>query len=199
MLPADWPELELLPVNAALGYHRNYQKEDPADGYKYASLSTLLAAPLSRGSVSISSANPADPPLIDPNYLSHPADIELAIVAIRRQREVWAQMQGVTIGDETLPGAHVQSDEDILAFVKQSLAPAPHAAGTCRMGRKENRESVVDGMGRVYGTKGLSKGRGCEYFPGAAAGAYNGYGLCGCGEDCGGNFEGEMRFGGLGG
>ncbi|KAL8969550.1 MAG: hypothetical protein Q9197_004271 [Variospora fuerteventurae] len=155
MLPADWPELELLPVNAALGYQRNYQKEDPADGYNYATLGTLLAAPLSRGSVSISSANPTDPPLIDPNYLSHPADIELAIVAIRRQREVWAQMQGVTIGDETLPGAHVQSDEDILAFVKQSLAPAPHAAGTCRMGRKEDRESVVDGMGRVYGAKGL--------------------------------------------
>lgn len=155
MLPADWPELELLPVNAALGYQRNYQKEDPADGYNYATLGTLLAAPLSRGSVSISSANPADPPLIDPNYLSHPADIELAIVAIRRQREVWAQMQGVTIGDETLPGAQVQSDEDILAFVKQSLAPAPHAAGTCRMGRKEDRESVVDGMGRVYGAKGL--------------------------------------------
>ncbi|KAL8651494.1 MAG: hypothetical protein Q9210_003213 [Variospora velana] len=155
IFPADWPELELLPVNAALGYQRNYQKEDPADGYNYATLGSLLAAPLSRGTVSISSANPADPPLIDPNYLSHPADIELAIVAIRRQREVWAQMQGVTIGDEALPGPHVQSDEDILAFVKQSLAPAPHAAGTCRTGRKEDRESVVDGMGRVYGAKGL--------------------------------------------
>ncbi|KAI4094879.1 MAG: hypothetical protein LQ344_001924 [Seirophora lacunosa] len=154
-LPPDWPELELLPVNAYLGYQRNYPQEDPADGYSYATLGTLLAAPLSRGSVSISSANPADPPLIDPNWLTHPADIELAVVAVRRQREVWAQMQGVTIGDEVLPGRHVQSDADILGFVKQAVAPAPHASGTCRMGKKEDRGSVVDSMGRVYGAQGL--------------------------------------------
>ncbi|KAL8933415.1 MAG: hypothetical protein Q9216_006373 [Gyalolechia sp. 2 TL-2023] len=154
-IPSDWPELEHLPVNAALGYQRNYQKEDPVDGYNYATIGTLLAAPFSRGTVSISSANPADPPLIDPAYLTDPADVELAIVAIRRQREFWAQMQGVVIGKETLPGEDVESDEEILKFVKASLAPAPHASGTCRMGIEGIPGNVVDNLGRVYGARGL--------------------------------------------
>ncbi|KAL8735786.1 MAG: hypothetical protein Q9166_000650 [cf. Caloplaca sp. 2 TL-2023] len=152
---ADWPELEHIAIGGALGYNRNYQKEDPMDGYNYASLGTILAAPLSRGSVSISSANASDPPLIDPNYLSHPADAELLVASLRRQREFWAQMKDITIGNEYLPGENVDSDEEILQYVKNSLAPAPHAAGTCRMGKKANDGSVVDNMGRVHGARGL--------------------------------------------
>ncbi|KAL8748948.1 MAG: hypothetical protein Q9199_007978 [Rusavskia elegans] len=151
---ADWPDLEHIPIAAAFGYQRNYQKEDPLDGYNYASLGTILAAPLSRGTVSISSANAADPPLIDPNYLSHPADVELAIASIRRQRDFWAQMKDVTIGDEIQPGSNVTSDADILQFIKNALAPAPHACGTCRMGKRDG-QSVVDSKGRVYGVKNL--------------------------------------------
>lgn len=154
-VPTDWPELEHLPVNAALGYQRDYQREDPVDGYNYATIGSLLPAPFSRGTVTIASANPADLPLIDPGYLTDPADVELAIVAIRRQREFWAQMQGVVIGNEILPGENVQSDEDILNFVKASLAPAPHASGTCRMGIEGIPGNVVDNFGRVYGTRGL--------------------------------------------
>lgn len=154
-VPTDWPELEHLPINAAIGYQRNYQREDPRDGYNYATLGSLLPAPFSRGTVSISSANPADLPLIDPGFLSDPADAELAIVAIRRQRELWAQMQDVVIGKEIFPGEDVQSDEDILKYVKASLAPAPHASGTCRMGTDGIPGNVVDNLGRVYGTQGL--------------------------------------------
>ncbi|KAL8829561.1 MAG: hypothetical protein Q9170_006114 [Blastenia crenularia] len=152
---SDWPELELLPAAAALGYNRNYQKEDPLDGYNYATLTSLLPAPLSRGTVTLSSANPADLPLIDPAWLTHPADVELAIAAVRRQREFWAQMKGILVGKETLPGEDVVSDEDILQYIKDSMGVAPHAAGTCRMGKKGDPGSVVDSKGRVYGTRRL--------------------------------------------
>ncbi|KAL8761077.1 MAG: hypothetical protein Q9184_002783 [Pyrenodesmia sp. 2 TL-2023] len=151
----DWPDIEHLPVGAALGYQRNYPNEDPVDGYNYASIASLLGTPFSRGTVSISSSNPADPPLIDPNYLSHPADVELAIAAVWRQREFWAQMKDLTIGKETLPGENVTSDADILEYIKQSIGIAPHAVGTCRMGRKSDTGSVVDGVGRVYGAQRL--------------------------------------------
>ncbi|KAL8988411.1 MAG: hypothetical protein Q9169_008560, partial [Polycauliona sp. 2 TL-2023] len=154
-LSADWPEFEHLPINAYIGYQCNYQTEDPVDGYNYGTIATLLAAPLSRGTVSISSSNPADPPVIDPNYLSHPTDAEVAIAAIRRQRDFWAEMKGVTIGDEALPGKNVTSDEDILAFVKKGLGIAPHAACTCAMGKKGVEGSVVDNKARVFGTRGL--------------------------------------------
>lgn len=153
--PDDWPVLEHIPINGYIGYQRNYQTEDPVDGYNYGTVATLLAAPLSRGTVSINSSNPTDAPLIDPNYLSHPVDAEIAVLAIRRQREFWAQMQGVTIGDEALPGKNVTSDEDILAFVKQSLGIAPHAGCTCAMGKKVVEGSVVDNRARVFGTRGL--------------------------------------------
>ncbi|KAI4115737.1 MAG: hypothetical protein LQ338_007817, partial [Usnochroma carphineum] len=149
-------QLELLPVNAALGYNRNYQTEDPLDGYNYATLATSLVAPLSRGTMAIPSANPADPPVIDPAYLTHPADAELAVAAMRRQREFWAEMKGMLVGEETLPGDQVESDGEILRFVKESLAPTWHAAGTCRMGRKEDTAgSVADSTGRVHGARGL--------------------------------------------
>ncbi|KAI4228901.1 MAG: hypothetical protein LQ349_006474 [Xanthoria aureola] len=153
--PDDWPVLEHIPINGYIGYQRNYQTEDPVDGYNYGTVATLLAAPLSRGTVSINSSNPTDPPLIDPNYLSHPVDAEIAVLAIRRQREFWAQMQSVTIGDEALPGKNVISDEEILAFVKRSLGIAPHAGCTCAMGKRGVEGSVVDHRARVFGTRGL--------------------------------------------
>ena len=153
--PADWPEIEYLPTNAYLGYQRNYQKEDPADGYNYATLATSLVAPLSRGTVTISSSRAADLPVIDPNYLSHPADAELAVAAIKRQREIWRAMDGLTIGDESLPGVNVTSDADILEFVKQSVAPTWHASSTCKMGKIGDPSAVVDSEGKVFGTQGL--------------------------------------------
>ncbi|KAL8904482.1 MAG: hypothetical protein Q9207_003246 [Kuettlingeria erythrocarpa] len=137
-LTADWPEMEHLPVGAPLGYQRNYQKEDPTDGYNYATVAPLLGAPLSRGTVTISSSNPADAAVIDPNYLSHPTD-----------------MQDLTIGKETLPGENVTTDAEILDYIKQSLGIAPHAVGTCRMGKKGDECSVADSIGRVYGAPRL--------------------------------------------
>lgn len=154
-LTPDWPELEHLPVGAALGYQRNYQKEDPMDGYNYATVASLLGAPFSRGTVTISSSNPADPPVIDPNYLSHSADVELAVAAVRRQRDFWAEMKDLTIGKETLPGENVTTDADILDYIKQSLGIAPHAVGTCRMGKEGDEGSVVDSVGRVYRARRL--------------------------------------------
>ncbi|KAL8801769.1 MAG: hypothetical protein Q9182_004241 [Xanthomendoza sp. 2 TL-2023] len=154
-LSADWPDLEYLPVGGAVGYNRNYAKEDPKDGYNYASLTALLGAPFSRGTVTISSAKASDLPLIDPNYLSHPVDVELAITAVRRLREFWAQLEGVTIGQEYLPGPDVNSDEEILHYIKTSLGLAPHAVGTCRMGKIGDASSVVDSQGRVLGARNL--------------------------------------------
>lgn len=79
--PFDWPQLEFLPLSGALGNQSNYQLVDPKDGYNYASVATAVVAPLSRGTISINSSSMADPPLIDPNWLTHPADIQLAIAS----------------------------------------------------------------------------------------------------------------------
>jgi len=49
----------------------------------------------------------------------------------------------------------VQSDAEILAFVRKAVAPIWHAAATCKMGRKGDGMAVVDGGMRVYGTRRL--------------------------------------------
>ena len=153
--PADWPDLEFLPISGVAGYQRNFATEDPADGYNYATMSTALVSPLSRGNVTINSTSMSDPPLINPNYLSHPADIEMAIAAFKRQRQFWANVSEITVGPEKIPGMSVQTDAEILEFIKEALAPVWHAAATCKMGPRSDCMAVVGSDMKVHGVKRL--------------------------------------------
>lgn len=104
--PSDWPELEWLPISAYLGYQTNRQKEDPRDGYNYATINPGLIAPLSRGNVTISSNDMADPPILSPNWLQDSTDRELAIQSFKRSRQIWNVLSklGITNGEaEYLP------------------------------------------------------------------------------------------------
>lgn len=153
--PADWPELEFIPASLFLGNQSNFAVMDPRDGYNYAAIATALVAPLSRGNITIESASMADPPLINPNWLTDPADIELAIAGFKRQREVWANMSDLTIGDEISPGPQVQSDADILEFIRRNLAPVWHPAATCKMGPASDDMAVIDANAKVHGLQSL--------------------------------------------
>ena len=154
-LPDDWPELEHMSLSASAGYQRDYLKEDPDDGFNYASILTSMVAPLSRGSVNLKSANPADLPLVDPNFFAHPGDIAVAIAALRRQREIWHAIDKSIVESEYLPGANFTNDEEIFKFIKESLAPTWHAACSCKMGKKGDKMAVVDNEAKVFGAKGL--------------------------------------------
>ncbi|KAL8719939.1 MAG: hypothetical protein Q9225_003116 [Loekoesia sp. 1 TL-2023] len=156
--PADWPELEWLPISAFLGYQRNRQTEDPRDGYNYATLNPGIIAPMSRGNITINSSEMLDHPIINPNWLTHPTDQELAVQGFKRTREIWKILQdgGLTVGtDEYFPGFNVTSDKDILDFIQRSLMTIYHAAGTCKMGKPDDSMAVVDSHARVYGTQNL--------------------------------------------
>ncbi|KAG6986436.1 dehydrogenase pkfF [Physcia stellaris] len=86
----------------------------------------------------------------------HPADIEIAIVAFKRVRELWTLMNGTTIGEEYFPGtASVSTDEEILDFIRGGLITLWHAAGTCKMGKDGDADAVVDNRARVKGVSGL--------------------------------------------
>lgn len=153
--PSDWPEVEYLAIDAYTGYNENYQTSDPMNGNNYATLSTAIISPLSRGNLTIASADAAVPPIINPNWLTAPEDKELAIAAFKRVRQAWSQMSGVTIGPEVLPGPTYDTDEKILEFIQQSVIQLYHAAATCKMGKSNDSMAVVDSKARVYGVKGL--------------------------------------------
>lgn len=107
--PADWPEIEYLSISGFLGYQENPVGGQPTDGYNYASVAMALVAPLSRGSIDISSADMADQPLINPQWLTHPTDQAVAVAAYKRVRELFATpaMRSIQIGSEYFPGTNV--------------------------------------------------------------------------------------------
>jgi len=111
---------------------------------------------ISRGRVSLRSANPADNPKILFNYMSHPEDWEEWRRCIRLTREIFAQDAFKPfVKHEIQPGADVQSDAEIDAFVREHGESAYHPCGTCKMGRKDDPDAVVDAQGRVIGVEGL--------------------------------------------
>lgn len=156
--PQDWPEIEYFSVGAFFGYQENYMTGAPTDSYQYATLAVALVAPMSRGNISISSANTSDQPLINPNWLTSPTDQQVAVAAYKRARQVFetpVMQQNVDIGPEYFPGANVTTDAQILNLIRQSLNTLSHPTSTCMMGMSNDTGAVVDTQGRVYGVENL--------------------------------------------
>lgn len=117
-------------------------------------LNACFLRPRSRGSVRLQSANPADMPLIDPNYLQDPYDREMSIRGLKLVQEILAQEAlSDYILAERLPGPKVQSDEEYFDFICQHSKTSHHCAGTCRMGADD--EAVLDPRLRFLGIEGL--------------------------------------------
>lgn len=111
--------------------------------------------PQSTGSVSISSASMHDPPIINPNWMTTDADLEVMVAIFKRMRQLWRSpaMKNIIIGDEVWPGSSVESDEEIIAFLRETVTPMSHATSTCKMGKRSDPLAVVDSKGRVIGVK----------------------------------------------
>ncbi len=110
----------------------------------------------SRGAVTLRSSDPADDPKIVFNYMSHPDDWQDFRTCIRLTREIFAQEAFAPYrGHEIQPGAAVQSDDELDAFIREHAESAYHPCGTCRMGAADDPLAVVDPECRVIGVDGL--------------------------------------------
>lgn len=110
--------------------------------------------PRSRGSVRLQSNNPADMPLIDPNYLSDPYDREMSIRGLKLAQNILSQdALKPYIMAERLPGPEVRTEEDYFNFICVHSKTSHHCAGTCRMGSDST--AVVDPRLRFNGIEGL--------------------------------------------
>lgn len=157
-LPDSWPDIEYLSAPGYVGAFTNLFTTQPNDGYQYATILAALVAPQSRGTVTISSGDVADLPVVDPRWLTDPTDQSVAVAAYRRTRQAFASgaMQPVLADQaEYFPGATVQSDEQVLNTVRDTLMTVYHASCTARMGAVDDPTAVVDSGARVIGVQRL--------------------------------------------
>ena len=111
--------------------------------------------PASRGQITLASVDPLDQPLIDPAYLSDPADLPQFVAGIQMVRDILrAKPLGDILGRELGPGAEARSEADIATYVRDRASGTLfHPVGTCKMGTDEL--AVVDASLRVHGLDGL--------------------------------------------
>ncbi|RDW56949.1 putative choline dehydrogenase [Coleophoma crateriformis] len=155
--PADWPEIEYLSASGYVGDFSSLTAGQPRDGYQYATILASIVAPLSKGSVTLASANADDLPIINPNWLTSATDQAVAVAAYKRLRQAFASkyMAPVLIGGEYFPGTSVQTDAQILETIQKTLLTVWHAACTNKMGRASDPMAVVDSNAKVFGVTGL--------------------------------------------
>jgi choline dehydrogenase len=108
-----------------------------------------------RGWVRIASADPRQKPKMLFNYLSTPNDRREWVEAVRVARTILGQPALAPFnGGELSPGSAVETDEEILEWVRKDAETALHPSCTARMGTDE--QSVTDpGSMQVHGTEGL--------------------------------------------
>ena len=110
----------------------------------------------SRGSITLRSSNPNDPPHILVNYLKDDRDRDRMRKGIRLVRDLVDQPAFFDLkGDEIFPGCDVQSDEDLDQVLKSHTTTQWHLSCTARMGAATDKGAVVDAGGRVHGLSGL--------------------------------------------
>lgn len=143
------PDIQLHFVNAQMTEH-GFKKMD-----RHAFTAHVCQLrPESRGEVALKSTDPSMPPLIQPNYLSAEADRIVLREGVKMTRDIFRQKAfDVYRGPELMPGADVQTDDEIDAWIRKTSETIYHPIGTCKMGNDEN--AVVDGELKVRGVQGL--------------------------------------------
>ncbi|WKG04876.1 GMC family oxidoreductase [Mycolicibacterium sp. HK-90] len=110
--------------------------------------------PYSRGSVRLATAQAADAPVVDPNYLSDERDWKVMIEGFRIAREIGsAPALSAWRGEELAPGLDVVDEDSLRQFIRSSASSYFHPVGTCAMG--DTAQSVVDTDLRVHGIANL--------------------------------------------
>src|SRR5262245_40054143 len=106
--------------------------------------------PESRGHVRIRSADPRQPPAIQPRYLSAPHDRDVMTRGMKLLRHIMDQPAiRRYIALEHAPGVNCTSDADLLKFARATGTTVFQPTSTCRMGH--DAAAVVDERLRVRG------------------------------------------------
>jgi choline dehydrogenase-like flavoprotein len=121
-------------------------------GHGY-SLHVCLLQPDSRGRVQLADSKPHSAPLIDPQFLSEPRDLQRLRDGVSQAQRILAQPALAAYGREWAASAQAHTDEQLEHWIRQNADTVYHPVGTCRMG--QDPMAVVDAQLRVHGVPGL--------------------------------------------
>ena len=145
----EWPNIQYHFLPVAI----NYNGSNAVNEHGFQAHVGSMRSP-SRGRVQLRSKDPRQHPSILFNYMAHEQDWREFRDGIRITREIMAQSALEPYrGREISPGAELQSDAELDAFIREHGETAYHPSCSCKMGFDEM--AVVDGQGRVHGIQGL--------------------------------------------
>lgn len=147
----DYPDIQYHFLPLAV----RYDGKAAAEGHGFQAHVGPMRSP-SRGTIRLTSADPAQAPAIRFNYMSTEQDWEDFRACVRLTRDIFAQPAFAPYrGEEIQPGAQVQTDAEIDAFIRDHAESAYHPCGTCKMGAASDPLAVVDPELRVIGVQNL--------------------------------------------
>jgi choline dehydrogenase-like flavoprotein len=149
---AKVPDIELLlSYNTSPGEFGNVSDAESRSGV---TIGAVLLQPKSRGTVRLASADPYAKPVIDPRYLSDPADIGTLVSGLRIAQRVASASVLAPWAEAVFPPKDA-SDEELAAFVRKDIGTVFHPVGTVRMGAVDDAAAVLGPDLKVKGVAGL--------------------------------------------
>ncbi len=142
------PDIQLHFVTALVEDHA--RKLNLGHGF---SCHVCLLRPKSRGFVGLASADPNQPPIIDPNFLGNEEDLNDLVEGFKLTRRLMDAPALAKLRTQDIFTAHVKTDDDIRAVLRERVDTVYHPVGSCKMG--VDAMAVVDPHLRVYGVEGL--------------------------------------------
>jgi choline dehydrogenase len=134
-----------------------FSADRPAEGlHKFSGFSVVVyqLRPESRGELKLKSPDPSAPPAMHPNYLATETDRRTIVDGLKLARRLLStpDMQHF-IASEYIPGPQVQTDDELLAYVRQYGSTVFHPTSTCKMG--SDPMAVVNNSLNVHGLDAL--------------------------------------------
>lgn len=146
---SDRPDLQLVFQPA----RRNIKPFPIPINHGYA-VATVCLYPLSRGTVTLASNDPLEAPLIDLALGKEGEDIQTLVRGLKLARRVAHHDSfGKYAATERVPGVDIQSDDELEAYVRETLITVHHPGSTCRMGNKAS--DVVNHELKIHGLDGI--------------------------------------------
>ena len=150
---SPWPEAQFLVSPVSMQARPWFPGWRRGAGHVF-SIANVVLHPCTRGSVTLRSADPKDPPRILFNLLAAPEDRSTLRRMLRFVREFFATAPAAQlVSGERTPGAALQSDAELDAYIRRSVGTAMHPTSSCAMG--VDAQAVVDHELKVRGLAGL--------------------------------------------